>query len=123
MELSKLKHNQRYKNPFEIYYEKFERQPQILQLPPTFKPKIEYIFEILETSDIYMNPHHQMIEPIVNRNFGNTLQHQNEPNQHQHTNKNISKKHQHRSIRQHYQHRNISKQYQHRNTSQRYQQL
>ena len=80
MELSKLKHIQRYMNPFELNYRRFERQPQIQHLSLTFSPIIEEIFETLETADIDMTPYHSMIEPIVNRNFGNTFQHQNGPN-------------------------------------------
>ena len=44
-----------------------------------------------------------MIEPIVNRSFGNTLQHHNGTNQHQHTHKNTSQQHQHRRNSQQYQ--------------------
>ena len=56
------------------------------------------IFETLETVDIDMNPSHSMIGPIVNRNFGNTFQHQIELNQHQHTHKSASQKYQHKKI-------------------------
>ena len=57
--------------PFELDHRRFKHQPQIQQLPVTFTPKIKEIFERLETSDIDMAPSHSMIEPIVNRNFGN----------------------------------------------------
>ena len=106
MELSKLKHLQRYTTSFELEFRRFERQPQSNHPSITFTPKTEEIFETLETADIDMNPSHSMIEPIINRNFGNTSQHQNGPNQHQHTHKNISQQYQHRNTRQQYQHRN-----------------
>ena len=41
-----------------------------------------------------------MIEPIVNRNFGNTFQHQNGPYQRQHTHKNTSQQYQQKNISQ-----------------------
>ena len=47
--------------PFEPDYIRFELQPQIQQLSLTFNPKIEEIFETLETADIDMNPSHSMI--------------------------------------------------------------
>ena len=68
-----------------------------------------------------MNTSHSMIEPISNRNFGNTFQHQNGRNQSQHTHKNTSRKYQHSSTRQQYQHRNNGQQHQPRETSQQYQ--
>ena len=45
-------------SPFELYYRKFEIQPQSQQLSLTFTPKIEEIFEALYTADVYMNPFH-----------------------------------------------------------------
>ena len=48
---------------------------------------MELIFETMETEEIYTNTYHSMIEPIVNRNFGNTFHHQNGPNQIQQTKK------------------------------------
>ena len=90
MELSKLKHIQRYMNSFEIEFRRFGRQPQSDQLSIIFTPKVEEIFETLETADIDMYPSHSMIEPIVKNNFENTFQHQNGPNRRQHTHKNTS---------------------------------
>ena len=63
--------------PFELDYRNFERQPQSEQLSIIFNPPMEEIFVILETADIEMNPSHSIIEPIFNRNSGNTFQHQN----------------------------------------------
>ena len=100
MELSKLNHIQRYMNPFEINYRRFESYPQIQQLSLTFTPKIEEIFKTPETSDIDMTPSHSIIEPVVNNNFGNTFQHQNGTNQIQHTYKNTSQYHKHRNTSQ-----------------------
>ena len=71
-----------------------------------FTPSIELIFENLETDYIDTNPFHSMIDPIVNRRFGNTLHYQNGKNQHQHTNKNSSQKYHHSTTRQKYQNRN-----------------
>ena len=102
MGLSKLKHIHQYTTSHDIDYRRFERQPQSEQLPLKFTPKTEKIFETLETADIDMNPPHSMIEPIVNRNFGNKFQHQNGPNQHHQTHKNTSKQYQHRNTRQQY---------------------
>ena len=82
---------------------------------------MEVIFETIETEDIYMNPYHSIIEPIVNNNFGNKLQHHNGPNQRQHTNKNTSHQYQHSNTIQQYHHRNTGQQPQHINTSQHYQ--
>ena len=65
MELSKLKHLQRYMPPFEIDYRSFERQPQGQQLSLTLNPEIEEIFETLETEDIDMISSHSIIETIV----------------------------------------------------------
>ena len=70
-----------------------------------------------------MNPSHSIIEPIVNRNFFNTFQHQNGPNQRQHTHKNNSQQQQHINTSQQKQHRNTSQQYQHINNSQQYQKI
>ena len=60
---------------------------------------MELIFENLETEDIEMNPYHSMIEPIVNRNFGNKFHHHNGPNKRQHTNNILSQKYQHSTTR------------------------
>ena len=113
MELSKLKHLQIYMTPFDLYYRKFERHPQIQKLSITFTPTIEEVFETLETADIDMTPSQLIIEPIVNLNFGNKFQHQNGPNQSQPTHKNTIQHHQHRNNSQQYQNRNNSQQYQH----------
>ena len=112
MELSKLKHIQRYMTPFELDYRNFERLSQSQQLSNTFTPKIEEFFETLETEDLYMTSSHSIIEPISNQSFVNTFKDHNGPNQHQHTHKNTSQQHQYS---------NTSQQYQNRNTSQRYQ--
>ena len=103
MELSKLKHLQRYMTPYELRYKKLEYIPQIHQLSTTFISTIEEVFENLDTVEIGMTSSNSIIEPIVNSNFGNKFQHQNGKNQHQHI------------------HKNTSKQYQQRNTSQQYQ--
>ena len=68
-------------NFFELVFRKFERQPQSDQLSITFNHSIELIPETMETADIDMNPSNSMIDPIVNRNFGNAFHHQNGPNQ------------------------------------------
>ena len=72
---------------------------------------MEVILETLEKLDIDMNPSNSMIEPIVNRNFGNKLKHQNGPNKRQHTNKNTSHQYQHSNTRQQYQHINTDQQH------------
>ena len=82
---------------------------------------MELIFETLETSDIDMNPYQSIIEPIVNRYFGNTFHHKNGPNKRHHNNKNASQKYQHSTTKEQYQHRNTGQQHQHINTSQQYQ--
>ena len=55
------------------------------------------VFETLETADIDISTAHSVIEPIANRNFGNTFHHQNGPNQRQHIHKNTSQQCQSRS--------------------------
>ena len=95
--------------------------PQSDQISNIFNPKTEEIFETIETADIDMNISHSIIEPIINRNFGNTFQHRNVPNQRQHNNINTSQQYQHRKTRKKYQHRNNSQNYQHSNTSQQHQ--
>ena len=74
MELSKLKHLQQYMTLFDLYYRKFEHLPQRHQLSTTFQFKIEEVFETIEIEDVDIKTDHSMIEPIVNRNFGNTLE-------------------------------------------------
>ena len=113
MELSKLKHLQRYMTSFELDFRRFERQSQSDQLSNIFTPSMEVILETLETTDIEMNPPHSMIEPIVNRKFRNMFHHQNVPNQHQRTKKNAIQKYQHINTRQQYQHRNTGQHHQH----------
>ena len=76
-------------NSFKLNFRRFERHPQSDQLFIIFTHSIELIFLTLETALIDMNPLHSMIDPIVNKNFGNKFHHQNGPNQRQHT-KNIS---------------------------------
>ena len=90
MELSELKHIQIFMTPYEIDYRRLKRKPSSKQLFLTFTPKMEEIFETLETVDIKMNPPHSIIEIILNRNVGNTIKHQNVPNKHQHTQNNTS---------------------------------
>ena len=68
-----------------------------------------------------MNPPHSIINPIVNRNFGNKFHHQNGPNKRQHTNKNASHKYHNITTRQQYQHINTGQHHQNINTSQQYQ--
>ena len=92
MELSNLKHLQRYMNSFEIDFKRFERKPQSDQRSIILTPSMELIFETIETEDIGMNPTQSIIEPITKRNFENTFHHQNGPNYRQHTNKNASQK-------------------------------
>ena len=76
--------------PFELYYRKFERLPQIKQLSTNFNPTIKEVFETLDTAYIDMISYSSMIEPIFNRDFGNIFNHQNGQNQrqitHKHTN-------------------------------------
>ena len=67
--------------PFELGYTNFERLPQICKLSTTFTSTIEEVFETLETADTETTSSHSMIEPIVNRNFGNKIQHENGSNQ------------------------------------------
>ena len=74
--------------PFILNYKRFERHAQNQKLSLPLTPKIEEIFETLETVDIDMTPSHSMIEPIVNSNFGDTFRNKNGPNQRQHTDKN-----------------------------------
>ena len=83
MQMSKLKHLQRYTNPFEIYHRKFERIPQRHKISTIFTSTTDEVFETLETADADMTTYQSIIEPIVNRNFGNIFQHQNGPNQQQ----------------------------------------
>ena len=58
MELSKLKHLQRYMNYFEIDFKRFECHPQSDQLSDIFNPSMEDSFDTLQTADIVMNPSH-----------------------------------------------------------------
>ena len=76
--------------PFELDYRNFERLPQIHQLFTIFNSTIEKFLKTLETADIDMTKSHSIIGPIVNRNLGNTFQHQNKQNQRQHIHKNTS---------------------------------
>ena len=65
-----------------LEYEKIERKPQRHQICNTFHFKIEEVFETPETEYVYTSIAHYstMIEPIFNRNFGFTFNHQNGPN-------------------------------------------
>ena len=58
MELSNLKNLERYMTSFELNFRIFELQSQSNQLFIIFTPKIELIFETLETAEIDMNPPH-----------------------------------------------------------------
>ena len=116
-----MKHLQLYMAYFELDFRGFERQPQSEQISITFTPSMENIFETLETADVDMNPSQSIIGPIVNRNFLNTLHHQNGPNKDQRTNKNAIQQYHNSNTRQQYQHRNTGQQHQHRHHSQRYQ--
>ena len=68
---------------FEMDYRNFDGKPQRHQLSIDFKTIIEKCFENHETSDIdtttTVSPN--MVEPMVNRNFGNTFHRKNGPNQ------------------------------------------
>ena len=68
---------------FELDNRKFERLPQRQQISTISKSTIEEVLEILEKSDVDISTDHYMIKPIVNRNFGSTFHHHNEPNQRQ----------------------------------------
>ena len=85
-----MKHLQLNMNTFELNYRKYEQLPQRQQLSTIFKSTIEEVFEALETVDVCMSTAHSMIEPIVNRNFGNIFDHRNGPNQHQRIHKHYS---------------------------------
>ena len=67
-------------NPFELYYRKFESIPQIHQLSTIFNSKTEEVFDKLVTAYVDTPTSHSMIEPVVNRSFGNTFRHKNGPN-------------------------------------------
>ena len=58
IELSKLKHLQRYMTYFEIGFRSFERKPQGYQLSIIFTPSMGLVLETLETDDIFINPYH-----------------------------------------------------------------
>ena len=75
---------------FEPEYRKFELLPQSQQPPTMLQFKIEEVFETLETAGVDISTAHSMIDPILNRNFGNTFYHPNGSNKFQHTHKNIS---------------------------------
>ena len=89
MKLSKLKHIKRYMTTFELYCINFECLPKRQQLSTIFNYTIEEVSETLKIVYVDMSTAHSMIEPIVNRNFGNTFHHQNGPNQCRHINKKI----------------------------------
>ena len=94
MGLSQLKHLQCYMNTFEIYYRKFQRLSQTHQLSTTFHFTIEEVFETLDTANIEISTTNSIVDPILNRNFGNTFHHQNGINQCQQFHKNISQHYQ-----------------------------
>ena len=58
---------------FQQEYRRFERKPQRHKLNNKFSFTMEEVFEGLETSDFEMitTRSSNMIEPILNRNFGN----------------------------------------------------
>ena len=103
MELSKLKHLQIYMTIYEPDDNFFECIPQSHHISTAFTSTIEEVFENIETTDIDMTSSHSMIEPIVNRDFGNQFQHQNGTNQHQHIHKNTNKQYEQRKNSQQYQ--------------------
>ena len=74
-------------NTFELEYIKFEQNPQRCQISTNFHLTIEEVFDTLETADVDMSESHSMIDPIFNRNFGNTFRHRNGPNQRHHVHK------------------------------------
>ena len=88
--MSKLKRIECHITSFEIDFRRFEHKQKSDQLSITLTPSMEGIFETTGTADIDINPSHSMIEPILNRKFGNTFYHQNGQNKHQHTNKHFS---------------------------------
>ena len=92
-----MKHLQGYMTNLELDHIQFKRMPQKHQFPTTLHFKIEEVFLTLDTYDVYMSTDHSMIDPIVNRNFGNTFHHQNGPNQCQYVHKNTSQQYQYRS--------------------------
>ena len=94
MELSKLKYIKCYITIFEPEYRNFEQLPQRYQLSTTFHFTIEEIFGTLETANLDMSKPHSVIDPIVNRKFGNILHRYNGPNQWQHVHKCTSQKYQ-----------------------------
>ena len=103
---------------FEIPFRLFECHPQSYQLKHTFIHSIELIFKHMDIVDIDMNPYQLMIDPIVNRNFGNTFHHQNGPNQRQRTSRKSRQQYYQITPRQQYHHRNTGKKHQHRHPSQ-----
>ena len=77
MEISKLRHLQRYMTYFEMDYRKIERNPQQHQLYIKFEITMIQVFETLETSEIDTITSYStnLIELNVNINFGNTFHH------------------------------------------------
>ena len=69
---------------FELCYRNFEFLTQRHQPSTIFQSTIEEVFETLETPYVDMSTSHSMIEPTVNKKFGNTYNHQNGPNKRQH---------------------------------------
>ena len=98
MEISNLKHLQRYMTIFELDYRKFECDPQRHHLYTTFIFASEELFETLEIDFLGMTTAYfpTIVKPIVSRKFGNNFYHQNVPNQSQHYRKHRGQKYQYR---------------------------
>ena len=86
---------------FELEYRKFERKSQEHKLSNKFQFTTEEVFETLDI--VYINArtahYSTIIEPIVNKNYGNTFHHQNIPNQLQHIHKHTGQQYQHTSFK------------------------
>ena len=89
MKLSKLNQIQRYMTSFELDYMKFEYKPQRHKPNNKFLFTTKEVFETLKAADVDTTTtlSSNMIEPIFNRNFGNTFHHHNGPNHCQRANK------------------------------------
>ena len=66
---------------FELKDRNFEQNPQWHQPYTKFHFTVEEVFVTLYTADVEMSTSHFIIDPIFNRNTGNTFHHQNGPNQ------------------------------------------
>ena len=97
MEISKLKHIQRYINNFELEYRKFEQPTQRHQRTTKSHFTTEEVFETLEIANVDMSKYHSTIDPVFKSNFGNNFHHKNIPNQRQHVHKNTIQQYKYRS--------------------------